>query len=73
MRSPPLQSSAGSIQDRARIDIQDRAVGGGGGQEAWKNLLGWTEAKARNTVYRSLDAMRAGAQEPGTNEDERGA
>ena len=37
------------------------------------DLLGWTEAKARNTVYRSLDALRAGAQEPGTNEHERGA
>lgn len=24
-------------------------------------LLGWTEAKARNTVYRSLDALRAAA------------
>lgn len=37
------------------------------------DLLGWTEAKARNTVYRSLDAVRAGVQEPGTNDDERGA
>lgn len=31
-------------------------------------LLGWTEAKARNIVYRSLDAVRAGAG-PGNSDD----
>lgn len=33
-------------------------------------LLGWTEAKARNIVYRSLDAVRAGAagRQGGRNE-----
>ena len=33
------------------------------------NLLGWTEAKARNIVYRSLDALRT--QATGTKADDR--
>ncbi|GMU43925.1 MAG: hypothetical protein AMXMBFR25_19110 [Lysobacterales bacterium] len=32
-------------------------------------LLGWTEAKARNIVYRSLDAVRAAAAGPGSSDD----
>ena len=37
------------------------------------DLLGWTEARARDTGYRSLGAVRAGVQEPGTKDDERSA
>jgi RNA polymerase sigma factor (sigma-70 family) len=36
------------------------------------NLLGWTEAKARNIVYRSLDALRAEATGPEASDRETG-
>lgn len=36
------------------------------------NLLGWTEAKARNIVYRSLDVLRAEAKGPEVADREHG-
>lgn len=36
------------------------------------NLLGWTEAKARNIVYRCLDALRAEAKVPEASDREDG-